>query len=133
MGKLRLGQVRLFAKLMQLRSMKQNWHSTLSLFDTCILFSTPKLLGPFGKWKEQRLKDEETSVFKLLRQACSSSHPHESPRGWGWLFIFPFFQRGSKSPREGMPGPGSFWPERGGRIWVPFAQSSWPFQCLSLL
>ena len=83
MGKLRLGQVRSFAKLTQLRSMKQNWHSTLSLFDTCILFSTPKLLGPFGKWKEQRLKDEETSVFKLLRQAWSSSHPHESPRGWG--------------------------------------------------
>ena len=67
MGKLRLGLVRLFSKLSQLRYMRQNWHSPLGLFDTYILLSISKLLGLFRKWKEQRLRAEKTNVLELLR------------------------------------------------------------------
>ena len=67
-GKLRLGLVRLFSELTQRRYRRQNWHSPLGLFDTYILLSISKLLGLFGKWKEQRLRAEKTNVLELLRQ-----------------------------------------------------------------
>lgn len=99
MGKLRLRQVRSFAKLMQLSSMKQNWHSTFSLFDTCILFSTPKLLGPFGKWKEQRLKDEETSVFKAPETSLQFISSSREPQGLGLAFHLPIFPTRKQKPK----------------------------------
>ena len=91
MGKLRLGLVRSFAKLTQLRNTMQNQHSPLGLSDMWILLSVSKLLDLFGKWKEQRLRAEETNVFELLRQVWCLSPPRQGPGGWERGLFFPTF------------------------------------------
>lgn len=99
MGKLRLRQAGSSATLMQPRSTKQNWLSTLGRSNTSVLFSTTRLHGLFGTWKQQRLRDEETSVFPAPKTSLIPVSPSPDPQG-GTFHLPTFLIR--KQELEGM-------------------------------